>query len=167
MYPNRILVPPLSLSDDPHPATESDSEVAESAVMKPRRDILMTWSPSKCRAGYGSSGGRTGRCLVVDGVPDLVADPGELRGEAQLLGARVGQVHLDDAVDTARAGGHDDDAPREIDGLVDVVRDEHDRAPAAAPGLKELVLQLHPGQRVECSERLVHQQYFGVHRVGA
>ena len=70
-------------------------------------------------------------------------------------------------METARPRRHDDDAPGEIDGLVDVVGDEHHGAALAAPGREELVLQPHPRQGVERAERLVHQQDLGIDRIGA
>src|SRR5690625_4615765 len=45
--------------------------------------------------------------------------------------------------------------------------DEDDRALLLLPGLQQVLLHAHPGERVECAERLVHQQDRRVHRVRA
>lgn len=83
---------------------------------------------------------------MVDGMPDPGAQLGELGREAVFLGARVGQRDGDDRVDAARTGGHHDDPVGEEDRLVDVVGDEHDGAPVAAPGVEQGFLHPDPGQ---------------------
>src|ERR1700716_772296 len=66
--------------------------------------------------------------LVPQVVPDLLIDPRELRQEADLGNvARPWQIDAIDTFDRPRAGGDDDDAVRERDRLLEVVRDEHHR----------------------------------------
>ena len=60
--------------------------------------------------------------------------------------------------------GHDRDAVAELHGLLDVVRDEHDRLLHLDLQPQELVLQAVAGDRVDRAERLVHEQHG---RVGA
>src|SRR5256885_15337848 len=66
--------------------------------------------------------------LVSEIVPDLLIDPRELRLKADLGDvARPWQIDAIDALHGPRARGDDDDAVREGDRLLQVVRDEHDR----------------------------------------
>ncbi len=71
---------------------------------------------------------------------------------------------VDDRGDAARPRRHHDDAPAEEDRLLDRVRDEHLRVPAALPQLEQHVLQVLALERVERRERLVHEQQVGVER---
>ena len=54
---------------------------------------------------------------------------------------------------------HDADPGRQDDGLVDVVRDEEHGLARRPPDLDQLALHGGTGVRVECGERLVHQQH--------
>ena len=58
-----------------------------------------------------------------------------------------------------RARRHHDDAVGEQQRLLDVVRDEHDRATVARPHLLQPLLHRAAGDRVERAERLVEQQH--------
>ena len=60
------------------------------------------------------------------------------------------------------AVAHDRDPVADADRFVEVVGDEHRRLFHDAGKLDELVLQLPPDQRVERTERLVHQQDLGI-----
>ena len=104
---------------------------------------------------------------MIDGAPDAIADLGERAGEPDRLAARIGQIDGDDLGEASGTGGHHDHAVGEIDGLVDVVGDEHHRPSLAIPRIEQLILHLNAGQRVERAERLVHQQNGRVDRIGA
>ena len=52
---------------------------------------------------------------------------------------------------------------REQHGLLDVVRDHHDRVAELHADLHDAVLQMRARQRVERAERLVEQQYLRLH----
>ena len=56
------------------------------------------------------------------------------------------------------------DARADLDRLLDRMRDEQHREAGVLPELQQLVLHLAPGQRIQCSERLVHQQHVRLHR---
>src|ERR1051325_715998 len=71
--------------------------------------------------------------------------------------ARPADADIEDILDPARTGGHDDHAVRERDGLHKIVSDENDRLPFLLPDFEELVLEHHPGLCIEWSERLIHQ----------
>ena len=75
-----------------------------------------------------------------------------LAGVAQQLVGRA--VLLEHAADV-----EDGDAVGELDGLVDVVGDEHDRLAHPPLEVEQLVLQPGPHDRVDGAERLVHQQH--------
>ena len=69
-----------------------------------------------------------------------------------------GSVDVDDALDATGARRHDDDAVGEQHRLVDRVRDEQHRLVRCEPQRLEVEAHLLARQRVECAERLVHQQ---------
>ena len=73
-----------------------------------------------------------------------------------------GMSTVDDLLDAPRPGAHHVDRVAEVDGLVDVVRDEDDRAPVLLPDLGQEPLRARPGEGVERAERLVHEQHVGV-----
>jgi hypothetical protein len=70
-------------------------------------------------------------------------------------------VHL--GLDLSRMRRQEQDAVAYLDGFGDRMRDENHREPRIVPELKQLVLHLAPRERVECRERLVHQQHVGLH----
>ncbi len=63
--------------------------------------------------------------------------------------------------------GHDDDAVAQVDGLLDVVGDEDHGALVLLPDRQGLLLHGVAGLRIECAERLVHQQHIRAVRPGA
>ena len=65
------------------------------------------------------------------------------------------------------AFAHDGDPVTELDRLVDVVRDEHDRLADLLLQAKKFVLEAIAGDGVDRSERLVHQQDRGIGCEGA
>jgi hypothetical protein len=95
--------------------------------------------------------------VAGEGLVGLRADlvPGPRQRDVHDLGHHAG-----------RAGQHRHPV-REVDRLVDVVGDEHDRhaEPLAHP--QDEVLELEPGLRVHRGERLVHQQQIGLVGEGA
>lgn len=95
---------------------------------------------------------------------DLVADVQEVGARAV---APAVEVDVDDALDMAGVRCHDDDAVRQDDGFVDVVRDEYDGLVLLAADGGYLILELHAGQGVEGGEWLVHEQDLGVDRESA
>ena len=78
--------------------------------------------------------------------------------------ARPRDVDLDDLADAAGSRAHDAHRVGEQDRLVDVVRDERDRAAMALPELGQEALRAGPRERVERAERLVHEQHLRVVR---
>src|SRR5262249_2084155 len=54
--------------------------------------------------------------------------------------------------------GHDKHPIRQEHRFLDAVGDEHDGFAVALPDLEQFVLQVLARQRVECAERLIHQQ---------
>jgi hypothetical protein len=91
---------------------------------------------------------------------DLVADGEEPLGapRGRLL-ARARELDADRAHDPPRPGAEDEHAVGEVHGLVDVVRDVHDRhAPVLAVDAEQDVLELRARERVDGRERLVEQQ---------
>jgi hypothetical protein len=70
-----------------------------------------------------------------------------------------------DGQNVADVGGgaarHHDDAIRQIEGLVDVVRDHQRGAPLARQQLEQHVLELEARERIEHAERFVEQEDFG------
>ena len=74
---------------------------------------------------------------------------------------RAGELDIERAGDAAGARGHDDDLVREINGLVHVVR-YHDGGHAGLfPDAQDLILHIHAGEGIECTERLVEQKHLG------
>src|SRR5947209_10285804 len=66
--------------------------------------------------------------LLAQQAPDLMPVGRELRtGAHVVLGVAVPEPYVHDLLDPAGPRGHHRDALPEIDGLVDAVRDEHDR----------------------------------------
>ena len=72
------------------------------------------------------------------------------------------EIDVDDRLDPPRPRGQYGDPLAEVDGLVDAVGDEQDGLAGGPPDAQQLVLQRLAGLRVQCRERLVHQQHFGV-----
>ena len=71
---------------------------------------------------------------------------------------RPGQRDVGDLGDRAGRPRQGDHPVGQVDGLVDVVRDEHDRDADLLPHPQDEVLKLEPGLRVHRGEGLVHQQ---------
>src|SRR5256885_16190239 len=96
--------------------------------------------------------------LVSEVVPDLLIDPRELRLEADLGDvARSWKIDAVDALHRPRPRRDDDDAIGEGDGLLEIVRDEHDRSARRGPELEKLVFHQRARLNVERAERLVHE----------
>src|SRR5262245_55216199 len=116
----------------------------------------------------------TGACdsLTVrslEKVEDGVAEPEVLGLRHDLLApARPREGHVMDAAHRRwRAARHHHDTIGEEQGLVHVVSHHEDRLLLGLPQLHQLVLQLHPRERVEQRERLVQQQQAGLESEGA
>src|SRR5450755_2751465 len=95
---------------------------------------------------------------------DLLSQPkGDLRGEPADGGVLDGpgplDVDLPLADHPAGPGGQQDDPLAQPDSLADVVRDENDAVAGRLPDPGEFVVHDVPGDRVQGSERLVHQQH--------
>src|SRR5437762_5734697 len=97
--------------------------------------------------------------LVSEVVPDLLIDPREFRLEAYLGNvARPREIDAVDALHRPRPRRDDDHAIGERDGLLEIVRDEHDGSARRGPELEKLVLHQRARLHVERAERLVHEQ---------
>ena len=75
--------------------------------------------------------------------------------------------HVDDLANPARPARHHDDAIRQIDRLVDRVRDEQHRTRVDARQLDQLFLHDDARLRIERAERLVHQQHVRIEHIAA
>ena len=104
---------------------------------------------------------------MVHRPPDGILDLQKRLGQPNGLGARVGQVDRDDLLDAARACSHHHHPVGQVHGFFHVMGDEHHRSFVLGPGVQQLVLHLHPRQRIQCTKGLIHQQDLRVHRVGA
>ena len=104
--------------------------------------------------------------LGFDEAPDVVDVLHELGPALRLEVPRSWDVDLDDLTDASRVGAHHDDPIGEQDGLVELVGDEDDRLAVPVPDLEQFGLHDLAGLRVECCERLVHQEHRRVDRQG-
>ena len=122
---------------------------------RPSGTLRVPGSASSQQARATSEHGREGepleRPLVAHEAGDEVV--GRVREHP------LGRVALHEA-----ALAHDRDPVAEPHGLVDVVRDEHDRLAQPLLDAEELPLQPLARQRVDRAERLVHQQHRRVGR---
>src|SRR5699024_3407065 len=148
-----------AVASSPPPPESSPQAVSATAPAAPRpapvrkvRRVNMT-APMRVMGvrdwvllGRRSSGELVG-LLVVHSAPHRVPELGELVGEADVLSTRVGEVDVDHGVDPAWSRGHHHHPVGEVDRLVDVVGDEHDRAALLGPGVQQLDLHVHPGER--------------------
>src|ERR1700744_6511100 len=75
--------------------------------------------------------------------------------------ARTGEIDLELGLDTTRTNGHGYDPVGQIHGLLDIVRDEQDGELVCLPHARQQGLHLMSRHRVQCAERLVHQQNLG------
>src|SRR6266508_6259580 len=73
--------------------------------------------------------------------------------------ARAARSDAEDVLHPARPLAEQDDVVREVDGLVEVVRHEHQCRTVPRPGREEMVLQAHARERVERAEGLVEEEY--------
>ncbi len=117
---------------------------------------------------HATSLGRS-RCARSRGVqlmPDVQAKLGEARIGAHRVGvARPSERHVEHLLDAAGTRAHHRDPIAEQDRLVDRMGDEHHGLALVGPfhERKQLLLQDLAGLRVECRERLIHQQDRRVH----
>ena len=91
-------------------------------------------------------------------VPDEVGDVVVGRSADQLLGS----AGLDDV-----AVAHDHDVVAQLEGLGQVVGDEHHRLADLIVEAQDLVLHVAPDQRIEGAERLIEEHDLGIHGEGA
>src|SRR5262245_31655225 len=88
----------------------------------------------------------------------------DLSSETQKLVAtaisRPLQVYRDDLFDSAGPLSHDDNAITDVDGFVDVMRNEEHRCAAGLPEPQHLILHPHSGEGVQRTKWLVEQQDF-------
>ena len=89
---------------------------------------------------------------------ELVLVPRKLGRADELLVARLGRVHLQDALHPPRPLRHGDHVIGNEDRLTDVVRDEQDRRLEMRPQPQQQFLHQEPRLVVERAERLVHEQ---------
>src|SRR2546423_361405 len=123
------------------------------------RSVLVGSGPTKALRDAALRALIAHQDLVSEIVPDLLIDPRELRLKADLGDvARPWQIDAIDALHGPRARGDDDDAVREGDRLLQVVRHEHDRCARRGPQLQELVLHQRARLHIECTERFVHEE---------
>src|SRR5262245_46053894 len=98
--------------------------------------------------------------LLLEEGHDRVPEPEIVRSPEQLVApARPGEGHVEDPSDRRRGtAGHHDDPIGELKGFVHVVGDHDDGLAPGLPERDQLILQIHPRQRVEERERLVEQE---------
>jgi hypothetical protein len=97
--------------------------------------------------------------VLEDEVEQVMAQLDEARALALPRAARARDVDLDDLAHATGPRAHHADRVGEQDGLVDVVRDERDRAAVTLPELRQEALRAGARERVERAERLVHEQH--------
>src|SRR5580704_540347 len=85
--------------------------------------------------------------------------------QAQVAGAVEGHLNVFD--NRSRMRTHNKDSIRQVNRLVNVVRDEQDRAGGFVPYFQQQLLHFAAGLRVERPERFVHQDNGGTKRQGA
>src|SRR5262249_486972 len=106
-------------------------------------------APTCTAAEYGS---------YLVGQSDLLEDSvGKLQIAAGADVPRMGNVDLHDALDARRARAHDDDAIGQLDGLFDVVRDEHDGFALRLPDAQQLAPHDEAGDGIERAKGLVEK----------
>src|SRR5215204_781512 len=98
--------------------------------------------------------------LLHHNIADVRAQIPEELLLMQRLAARVPERHLDDLAHARWPGGDDDDPGGEIDRLLDRMGDEHHRLSLRRQHVEQEILHIGAGLRVECAERLVHEQKF-------
>src|SRR5438552_15001143 len=93
--------------------------------------------------------------LEVEGFEQRDAEAGQARVApvARTLGRDA-----QDVLHAARPLAEEDDTVREIDGLIEVVRHEHECRTVPHPCGYKVVLQLHPREGIERAERLIEEQ---------
>ena len=106
--------------------------------------------------------------LLLEEGDDRVPEPEIVRSPEQLIAAaRPGEGHVEDPSDRRRGTvGHHDDPIGELKGFVHVVGDHHDGFALGLPERDQLILQIHPRQRIEERKRLVEQQEPRLEREG-
>src|SRR5688572_1054788 len=100
--------------------------------------------PSRSRSVLPT--GRRRSYLLVN-VPAIAEEPRVLAGHK--LVTRIRQFAAEPLDGVARAAAKEDDAGREVDRLLDVVRHEHDGLAELAPEPEQQILQPLSGHRVE------------------
>ena len=102
---------------------------------------------------------RVAACRLEHGQ-DLVAQRRELLPPDDLAAAALGQrgIHVERRRDPAGPRRHDRHLAAEQQGLLHVVRDEHDRPRLIVERAAQPLLQVAAGDRVESTERFVEQQ---------
>ena len=75
-------------------------------------------------------------------------------------------MHWQVSDDGRGAGREHDDPVGQVDGLINIVRDEYGREPEFLPQAKERVFQLHTGESVDCGEWLIKDDQAGFPRQG-
>src|ERR1700733_499816 len=75
--------------------------------------------------------------------------------QAQIARAVEGYLNVFD--NRSRMRTHNKDPVGEVNRLVNIVRDEQDRAGGFVPTFQQELLHLAAGLRIECAKRLVHQ----------
>src|SRR5206468_6426340 len=123
------------------------SDAAPTAVMKRRRDarlfsFSMVISSSSVKR---LSDGRAVR-LVTDQAPDVLAQRLKLRMGTRCVVARARQWHVDHRLEAPRVRRHHRDPIGGKHGLVDCMRNEHDRSPVVggtilSPDAQQFLLQ--------------------------
>ena len=102
----------------------------------------------------------------------------KLRADARELGIRAiprsGARHIDDSYD-ARSGARrspvdlpeEDNPVRQIERLVDIVRDQNDRRRFGGMNVEEEILHGEPSQRIESTEGFVEHEHTGTTSEGS
>jgi hypothetical protein len=102
------------------------------------------------------SGGRCTGGRHSESSENLAPEAGELFVASQ---SWARQWDVDDAFDGTWTPSHHDHAVTQINGLIDVMRDEQHRRSEIRPDLKEQILEFHLGECIKRAERLVEKQH--------
>ena len=104
--------------------------------------------------------------MIFQKVDDRLPEPpvvAVFEDVVSIAGPCEGHRH-DVAHVSGRAVGHQHDTIREIERLIDVVRDHDDDLPILLPRAEQRILQVEPRQRIQHGERLVEEQQLGFER---
>src|SRR2546425_3309323 len=160
-----------SRTNDSQPARSSsgESSARNCSPTTARRTDDRLESDRATRSGAGDTRAHL-RCLrfhdfLPEQLPEAPSEPSVGRIGPDLIGLPgTWNRYLHRGFHPAGGGGHQENAIREHDRLVDAVRDEDDRLFRLLPDLDQFRLEKHTRLLIEFTEGFVHQQHVWVDR---